>query len=54
MFKKEFNNFSFIIDNIINYVTSFLPMAVQYHYHVTPYISHDQYTALPLVGVLFT
>ena len=25
-----------------------------YHYHVTPSVSHDQYTALPLVGVLVT
>ena len=27
------------------------PMAVHVHYHVTPSVSGDQYTALPLVGV---
>ena len=30
------------------------PMAVHYHDHVTPSVSRDQYTALPMVGVLVT
>ena len=30
------------------------PMAVQYYYHVSPSASSDQYTALPLEGVLVT
>ena len=28
------------------------PMAVQYHCHMSPIVSRDQYTALPLEGVL--
>ena len=30
------------------------PMAVQYYCHVSPSVSRDQYTALPLEGVLVT
>ena len=30
------------------------PMAVQYYCHVPPSVSHDQYTALSLEGVLVT
>ena len=30
------------------------PMAVHYYSHVSPSVSRDQYTALPLEGVLVT
>ena len=30
------------------------PMAVQYYCHVSPSVSGDQYTAMPLEGVLVT
>ena len=30
------------------------PMAVQYYCHMSPYVTCDQYNALPLEGVLVT
>ena len=51
------NNFSFlidIIDKIIYASPELQPMAVQNYFHVSPPVSRDQYTAVPLEGVLVT
>ena len=36
------------------YTTELLPMRLQYADHVSMSVSRDQYTTLPLVGVLMT
>ena len=43
-----------ICTKIHKYAAELPPMRVQYTGHVSMYVSHDKYTALPLVEVLMT
>ena len=56
----EYNNFSFLIDKIDYYLSvrnilpELQPMVVRYYCNMSTSVSRDQYTALPLEGVLVT